>query len=112
MHMKSFKFLAVSAKLLTQSSFIKFKDARNRDKYMNCIWSQFPKDGDDTRIKTYVGNILGFYNDMQRDYPDNVPTIYEIYKQYRGEGNSIVLVNHTAHRFIKRKYRTLIYYTI
>ena len=110
--MNKFKFFGKNGVARIEQGFVKLKDARNRNAFLLCDWSEFPYDGNDSQIRTYQVNILDFYNFIERE--SYYPTIYEIYKQYRGYHNaSLVFGNRNQHNlFIARKFYLTIKYTV
>jgi hypothetical protein len=97
-----------------EAGLVKLKDAHNRNKYLMCDWSEYPDNPYEGFIKTFQGNILEFYN-MIKDR-EVYPTVYEIYKQYRGYSDfnsSITYNNHIRpNLFISRKFYLTIKYSL
>lgn len=112
MNLKPFKFFQRIIIARAEDGHIKLKDAYNRNKYLMCEWSEYPDNPYEGFIKTFQGNILEFYNMIESR---NVyPTVYEIYKQYRGYHDySLVYGNRNMHNsFISRKFYLTIKYSL
>ena len=110
--MTPFKFFRNIKTPRKSPGLIKLKDVFNRNKFIVLLWSEYPYDGDDSNILTFQGNVLDFYNYYKTQGVS--PTVYEIYKQYRGQMDTTIVYSnrHRFNPFIARKYYLTIKYTL
>ena len=112
---KEFKFLGIIKEPRISVDSVKLKDKFNRNKDMLFMWSEFPYDGDDSRLLEFNGNILEFYNLLKcGTLMRTIPIIYEIFKKESGYfDRSMVYSNRSRFpEFIRRKAKLKIIYIL